>query len=87
MSVWQAINTVRVVRDFAERPLDPDHLDRILNAGRRTASSKNRQDWAFIVVRDREQSGHHRHTPVGRPPAAGHGDRLPSDSGRLDAAT
>ena len=31
----------------------PAHLDRILNAGRRTASSKNRQDWAFIVVRDR----------------------------------
>jgi nitroreductase len=55
MSAWQAINSVRVVRDFSERPLEPDHLDRILNAGRRTASSKNRQDWAFIVVRDREQ--------------------------------
>ena len=55
MSAWQAINSVRVVRDFSERPLDLDHLDRILNAGRRTASSKNRQDWAFIVVRDREK--------------------------------
>jgi nitroreductase len=55
MSPWQAINSIRVVRDFSERPLDPDHVDRILQAGRRTASSKNRQDWAFIVVRDREQ--------------------------------
>jgi nitroreductase len=53
MSAWQAINTVRVVRDFADRPIEPAHLDRILNAARRTASSKNRQDWAFIVVRDR----------------------------------
>ena len=34
-------------------PVEPAHLDRILNAGRRTASSKNRQDWTFIVVRDR----------------------------------
>jgi len=53
METWTAINTIRVVREFADRPIEPDHLDRILNAGRRTGSSKNRQDWAFIVVRDR----------------------------------
>jgi nitroreductase len=51
---WHAINTVRVVREFADRPLETEQLDRILNAARRTASSKNRQDWAFIVVRDRD---------------------------------
>ena len=54
MDVWQAVNSIRVVRDFDDRPLDPEHLDRILNAARRTASSKNKQEWAFIVVRDRE---------------------------------
>jgi len=53
METWTAINTVRVVREFADRPIEPEHLDRILNAARRTASSKNRQDWTFIVVRDR----------------------------------
>jgi nitroreductase len=53
METWTAINSIRVVRQFAERPLEPAHLDRILNAARRTASSKNRQDWGFIVVRDR----------------------------------
>lgn len=53
METFTAINTVRVVREFADRALEPEHLDRILNAGRRTASSKNRQDWTFIVVRDR----------------------------------
>jgi nitroreductase len=57
METWTAINTIRVVRDFAERPLEPAHLDRILDAGRRTASSKNRQDWTFIVVRDRSHLG------------------------------
>jgi nitroreductase len=53
METWTAINTIRVVREFTDRPVEPSHLERILNAGRRTGSSKNRQDWAFIVVRDR----------------------------------
>src|SRR4030067_225420 len=53
METWQAIDSLRVVRSFAARPLEADHLRRILHAGRRTGSSKNRQDWAFIVVRDR----------------------------------
>jgi nitroreductase len=54
VETWQAINRVRVVRDFAPHPLEPDHLTRILNAARRTGSSKNRQEWAFIVCRDRD---------------------------------
>lgn len=53
METWQAINTVRVVREFADRPIEAEHLDRILNAGRRAGSSKNDQRWAFIVLRDR----------------------------------
>ena len=54
MSTWQAIATKRVIRSFADRPLAADHLVRILNAGRRAASSKNLQRWDFIVCRDRE---------------------------------
>jgi nitroreductase len=52
--VWAAISTVRVIRRFADRPLEPAHLDRILRAGRRAGSSKNLQRWTFIVCRDRE---------------------------------
>jgi len=50
---WTAIRTKRMVRRFAERPLDPADLERILDAGRHAASSKNRQAWDFIVVEDR----------------------------------
>ena len=53
METWGAINSVRAVRQFADRPLTAEHLNRILNAGRRAGSSKNEQVWAFIVVRDR----------------------------------
>src|SRR3954452_21192237 len=57
MSTWEAISTKRMVRSFADRPLDPDHLVRILNAGRRAASSKNLQRWQFVVCRDRDHLG------------------------------
>lgn len=54
METWTAIDSVRVVREFDPHPLEPAHLERILNAARRTGSSKNRQQWAFIVCRDRD---------------------------------
>lgn len=52
-AVWAAINGRRAIRRFADRPLEPAHLDRIVNAGRRAGSSKNQQRWTFIVCRDR----------------------------------
>jgi nitroreductase len=55
MDTWTAINSVRVVREFADGPLEPDHLTRILNAGRRTGSSKNEQRWVFITVQGRDR--------------------------------
>jgi nitroreductase len=53
MDTWQAIDTTRAVRKFTDRPIDPDHLHRILDAGRRSGSSKNQQNWDFIVCTDR----------------------------------
>jgi nitroreductase len=49
-----AIATLRVVREFADRPLDEATLHSILEAGRLSGSSKNQQRWDFIVCRDRE---------------------------------
>jgi len=53
MDTWQAIDTTRAIRKFADRPLEADHLRRILDAGRRSGSSKNQQNWDFIVCTDR----------------------------------
>ncbi len=52
--VWRAISRKRAIRTFAPRPLEPEHLERILHAGRHAGSSKNRQRWPFIVCRDRQ---------------------------------
>jgi nitroreductase len=53
-AVWAAIVAKRAIRRFADRPLEPDHVERIVRAGRRSGSSKNLQRWTFIVCRDRE---------------------------------
>jgi nitroreductase len=53
-SVWDAVSHKRVIRRFSDRPIAADELVRILNAGRRAASSKNLQRWQFIVCRDRD---------------------------------
>jgi nitroreductase len=55
VDTWKAIDSIRVVRDFADKAIGANELQRILNAGRRAGSSKNLQRWAFIVVRDRER--------------------------------
>lgn len=55
METWQAIDSLRVVRDFAGREVPDEQVRRIVNAGRRAGSSKNSQRWAFIVVRDRRR--------------------------------
>ena len=57
METWDAITARRNVRQFADRPIADDDLDRILEAGRRAPSSRNWQPWDFVVVTDREQLG------------------------------
>jgi len=53
MDAWTTIRTKRMVRTFQPRPLDAEHLTRIVDAGRHAASSKNQQRWDFVVVEDR----------------------------------
>ena len=52
METWTAVDAIRVVREYADRPIPQDQLVRILHAGRRAGSSRNKQRWDFIVVRD-----------------------------------
>ena len=55
MEAWDAIRARRNVRRYADRPIEPSDLDRLLEAGRRTPSSVNQQAWDFVVVTDRER--------------------------------
>jgi nitroreductase len=54
MNVLEAIRTKRAIRDFRDERLSKDHMQIILNAGRRAQSSKNRQAWQFIAIQEKE---------------------------------
>ena len=47
---YDLIMKLRAIRDFRSDPISEDDLGAILEAARWTGSSKNRQDWSFIVV-------------------------------------
>lgn len=53
MKVSEAIRTKRAVRKFREEALPEDIVKAILNAGRRSQSSKNQQGWQFIAIQDK----------------------------------
>lgn len=55
METWDAIRSRRNVREFTDRVIGDDDLDRILEAGRRAPSSRNWQPWDFVVVTDRDR--------------------------------
>lgn len=52
---YQRILKLRAMRKFGDRQISDDDLDAILEAARWTGSSKNSQNWKFVVVRDPEQ--------------------------------
>jgi nitroreductase len=54
METWDAIRARRNVRAYTDEPIEPAELDRILEAARRTPSSRNWQPWDFVVVTERE---------------------------------
>jgi nitroreductase len=54
MDVFDAVRTVLAVRGYEDRPVPDAVVHRIVEAGRLTASSMNKQPWHFIVVKERE---------------------------------
>jgi len=57
VDAYLALVGKREVRRYEQRPIPEDVLARILEAGRATGSSRNRQPWRFIVVTDRARLG------------------------------
>jgi nitroreductase len=54
MEVFEAIRTLLAIREFQDKPVPPETVRRIVEMGRLTGSSMNRQPWHFIVVQNRD---------------------------------
>lgn len=53
MDALEAILTRRVQRAFSPKPVEPEKLARIVDAGRHAMSARNLQPWQFVVIQDR----------------------------------
>ena len=54
MRVFEAIRVRKSVRSFLDKPVEDEKLLVVLEAGRIAPSAGNRQEWRFIVVRDKK---------------------------------
>jgi len=54
MNVFDAIKLRRSIRSFEDKPIEEEKLLRVLEAGRLAPSAKNRQEWRYVVVKDKE---------------------------------
>jgi len=52
VETFLAIASKRDERRYADRPVAEEHVLRILDAGRLSGSSQNKQLWSFVVVSD-----------------------------------
>ena len=53
METWDSIRARRNVREYQDRPIPAEDLERILEAARRTPSSMNEQPWDFVLCTER----------------------------------
>jgi len=54
MDVMEAIKNRYSARSYQSRPVEVEKLNKILEAARLAPSASNRQEWRFIVVRDKD---------------------------------
>ena len=54
MEVFDTVGTMLAVREYQDKPVPLELVRRIVEAGRLTGSSMNRQPWHFIVVENRD---------------------------------
>jgi nitroreductase len=57
MDVAEAIKRRRSVREYKDKPIPTEKLERVLNAARLAPSAHNMQDWKFVVVKDKKTRG------------------------------
>lgn len=53
MDVYETIRTRKSVRSYKELPVEDEKLGRILSAARLAPSANNKQEWRFVVVREK----------------------------------
>lgn len=54
MDFYQVIQNRRTVRDFSEKAVPPETLERILNAGLQAPNHNHLREWEFVVLQEQK---------------------------------
>lgn len=54
MELYDSIRKRYSCRSYIDKPIEPDKLQRILDAARLAPSARNGQDWRFVIVTDKK---------------------------------
>ena len=54
MDVIEVIRKRRSIRQYSDKPVERDKIERLLEAARLAPSAKNFQEWRFVIVTDAE---------------------------------
>jgi nitroreductase len=54
MNATEAVRTLLAVREYTDQPIAAESVRRILEAARLTGSSRNRQQWDFVAIQNKE---------------------------------
>jgi nitroreductase len=55
MTVMEAIEKRFSVRSYLDRAIEPEKLQRVMEAARLAPSANNRQEWRFVLIQDPER--------------------------------
>lgn len=55
MDIYRAINQRRTIRDFEDREVAPEVINRILEAGLKAPTNDHLRSWEFIVISDKQE--------------------------------
>jgi nitroreductase len=54
LDTFTCIRTRREIRDYLDKPIPDESLQKILEAGQLAPSSKNSQPWHFVIIKSKE---------------------------------
>ena len=55
METWDAVRSRRTIRQDTNQSLAREHLERVLEPGRRASSASNWQPWNLVIITDRDR--------------------------------
>ena len=53
MDIYTAIETRRTIRDFEDRRVEPDVIEKIIDAGLKAPTNDHMRNWEFVIIQDK----------------------------------